>query len=147
MHRSDPGMMLGYWNRPDEDAEVLRGEWFVGGDLAEADPEGYITYRGRNDDVMNAMGYRVSPMEEEAALADHPAVAEVAVAELAVSAEISVIAAFIVLREGASVDAADLLDWASSRLAPYKRPREVVFMDHLPRTVNGKVTRKTLRKP
>ncbi len=147
MHRSDPGMMLGYWNRPDEDAEVLRGEWFVGGDLAEADPEGYITYRGRNDDVMNAMGYRVSPMEVEAALADHPAVAEVAVAELAVSAEISVIAAFVVLREGALAEGADLLDWASARLAPYKRPREVVFMDHLPRTVNGKVTRKTLRKP
>jgi acyl-coenzyme A synthetase/AMP-(fatty) acid ligase len=145
MHRSDPGLMLGYWKRPEEDAQVLRGEWFVGGDLAEMDADGYITYHGRNDDVMNAMGYRVSPLEVESALAAHPAIAEVAVTELAVTPEINVIAAFVVPRDPDEADAAGILAWAATRLAPYKRPREVIFVDSLPRTANGKVTRKALR--
>ena len=145
MHRSDPGLMLGYWNRPEEDAEVMRGEWFVGGDLAEMDADGYIAYRGRNDDVMNAMGYRVSPLEVEAALADHPGIAEAAVTEAAVTAEISVIVAFVVPRDPEDIDAASVLAHAAARLAAYKRPREVIFVDHLPRTANGKVTRKALR--
>jgi acyl-coenzyme A synthetase/AMP-(fatty) acid ligase len=145
MHRSDPGLMLGYWKRPEEDAQVLRGEWFVGGDLAEMDADGYISYHGRNDDVMNAMGYRVSPLEVEGALAGHPAVAEVAVTELAVTPEINVIAAFVVPRDPDEADAAGILEWAAARLAPYKRPREVIFVDVLPRTANGKVMRKALR--
>ncbi len=65
VHRSDPGMMLGYWNRPDEDQTVYRGDWFVGGDLGHFDDEGYIWYEGRNDDVMTSFGYRISPLEIE----------------------------------------------------------------------------------
>lgn len=59
VHRSDPGLMLGYWKRPEEEALVYRGEWFVGGDLASFDGDGYMRYHGRNDDLMNAMRYRV----------------------------------------------------------------------------------------
>jgi len=72
VHKSDPGLMLCYWNRPTEDAEVTRGDWFVGGDLASFDEDGYLWFHGRGDDVMTSMGYRVSPAEVEAALADHP---------------------------------------------------------------------------
>jgi acyl-coenzyme A synthetase/AMP-(fatty) acid ligase len=144
VHRSDPSMMLGYWHRPEEEALVYRGEWFCGGDLASFDADGYVWHHGRNDDVMNAMGYRVSPVEVEMAVAEHPAVAEVAVTELKVRADVSVVAAFIVLREGMSADPAALSAFAEARLAAYKCPREWRFVPALPRTANGKVQRKKL---
>ena len=136
--------MLGYWNRPDEEAEVMRGDWFVGGDLARLDADGYLWFEGRNNDLMKALGYRVSPNEVEVVLSAHPSVAEVGVAELPVRADVSVICGFVVLQPGAEPDAAELLAWCESRLAAYKRPREIRFLDALPRTANGKVQRKRL---
>lgn len=146
IHRSEPGLMLGYWNRPEEEAAVLRGDWFAGGDLASLDADGYLWFHGRNDDLMNALGYRVSPNEVEAAIAGHPDVAEVGVAELSVRADLAVIAAFVVPRSGTTPDAGALLAWCRERLAAYKCPREVRFLDALPRTPNGKVQRKRLGK-
>ncbi|WP_336485200.1 class I adenylate-forming enzyme family protein [Methylobacterium nigriterrae] len=144
VHRSEPGLMLGYWNRPDEEAAVMRGAWFAGGDLASLDADGYLWFHGRNDDLMNAMGYRVSPNEVEGVLAEHPDVAEVGVAELAVRADVRVICAFVVLAPGAGADAPALLEWCRGRLASYKCPREIRFLPALPRTPNGKVQRKRL---
>lgn len=144
VHRSDPGLMLGYWRRPAEEAEVLRGDWFIGGDLAVMDEDGYIAHQGRANDVMKALGYRVSPLEVEAVLALHPAVAEVACAEVQVRSDVSVIGAFVVLSEGAAADAGAIRAFAAERLAAYKCPREVVFVDALPRTPNGKLKRKSL---
>ncbi|TXN15920.1 long-chain fatty acid--CoA ligase, partial [Methylobacterium sp. WL122] len=144
VHRSEPGLMLGYWNRPDEEAQVMRGDWFAGGDLACLDAEGYLWFEGRNDDLMNAMGYRVSPNEVEGALIAHPSVAEAGVAELPVRADVSVICGFVVLQPGAEPDADALIAWCAERLAAYKRPREIRFLDALPRTANGKVQRKRL---
>ena len=142
--RADPGLMLGYWRLPEEDARTTRGSWFVGGDLASIDADGTVWPAGRADDVMNAGGYRVSPQEVEAALAGHPAVADVAVTELRVREDVSVIAAFVVPRAGATPDAEALLAFAASRLAAYKRPRQVIFLDALPRSANGKVLRRKL---
>lgn len=144
VHRGDPGLMLGYWNRPEEEAEVLRGDWFTGGDLASIDADGYVWYHGRNDDVMNALGYRVSPLEVETVIAAHPQVGEVAVTELKVKDAVSVIAAFIVPTDVAEADAGEILYHAHAHLAAYKCPREVVFVDHLPRTANGKIKRRDL---
>jgi acyl-coenzyme A synthetase/AMP-(fatty) acid ligase len=144
IHRNDPGLMLGYWRRPEEEALVYRGKWFIGGDLAAVAADGYLWYHGRADDLMNAGGYRVSPAEVEAALADHPAIAEVAVAELAIREEVRIIAAYIVPKDGAPRDASSILTQAEQRLAAYKRPREVIFVDALPRTPNGKVARRLL---
>lgn len=150
VHRSDPGLMLGYWRRPEEEAEVLRGEWFVGGDLVDIAPDGYVTFHGRNDDVMNAQGYRVSPLEVELCLAGHPAVAEVGVTEVTVGPGLRIIAAFVVPADTDprddpdGLDAATLLEHASHHLAAYKRPREIVFVDALPRTPNGKLRRRAL---
>ena len=81
--RRDPGLMLGYWNRPEDTAAAFRGEWFVTGDRAVMRADGAIVARGRADDLMNAGGYRVSPAEIEAVLLDHPGVAEAAAVELA----------------------------------------------------------------
>lgn len=144
VHRSEPGLMLGYWNRPDEEAAVMRGDWFAGGDRASLDEDGYLWFHGRNDDLMNAMGYRVSPDEVEAALLLHPAVEDVGVAELKVRAGVSVIAGFVVRKTGAQTDAETLIAWCRDRLAAYKCPREIRFLDALPRTANGKVRRKSL---
>lgn len=145
-HRSDPGLMLGYWNRPDEEAEVFRGDWFVGGDIAVMDADGYVAHRGRANDIMKALGYRVAPQEVEAVLAAHPAVAEVACAEVQVRADVSVIGAFVVPREGASLAEQDLIAFAAERLAPYKCPRVVQFRASLPRTTNGKLKRRDLAR-
>jgi acyl-coenzyme A synthetase/AMP-(fatty) acid ligase len=144
VHRSDPGLMLGYWNRPAEEAAAFRGEWFVGGDLAEFDDDGWIWYRGRNDDLMNAFGYRVSPLEVEKVLSAHPDVADVAVAERKVADGVSVIAAFVVLKADSAADENALLAHCEEHLAPYKRPRAVVFVSEIARTANGKVSRKAL---
>ena len=145
VHRSDPGLMLGYWNRPAEQAEVLRGDWFAGGDLGRMDAEGYIAHTGRNNEIIKALGYRVSPVEVEAVLATHPDIAEVACAEVAVRADVHVVGAFIVLRNGAPRDSARILSFAAERLAAYKCPREVRFVEELPRTANGKIKRASLQ--
>ena len=144
IHRSDAGLMLGYVNRPEEDAQVFRGEWFIGGDLAVIDSDGYVWYQGRADDVMNAMGYRVSPQEVEAVLSQHPAIAEVAVTEVHPRPDVSVIAAFIVVSDQAVLEAEQIRMWLQERLAAYKQPREFVQVKSLPRTANGKIVRHAL---
>jgi acetyl-CoA synthetase len=147
VHRSDPGLMLGYWKRPQEEADVFRGDWFVGGDIATMDAEGYVAHHGRANDLMKALGYRVSPLEVEAALAEHPAIAEVACAEVHVRDDVSVIGAFIVPHAGIQPDTKDIERFAAERLAAYKRPRAFVLVDALPRTANGKVMRAQLKLP
>lgn len=144
VHRSDPGLMLRYWNRPEEEADVMRGEWFAGGDLAVIDDEGYVTHLGRANEIMKAQGYRVSPLEVEAAIGTHPDVAEVACAELRVREDVSVIAAYVVPREGRALLPDAIRSFAAAQLAGYKCPREIVIVDALPRTANGKVQRSRL---
>ncbi len=147
VHRDDPGLMLGYWRRPEESHEVLRGEWFVTGDLASIDADGYLAYRGRADDVITAMGYRISPVEVEDALGGTPGVAEVAVAALEVTDGVRIVCAWVVPGDPAQPDDVlreRVLARAEERLAAYKRPREVRVIDVLPRTANGKVVRRGL---
>ncbi len=142
VHRSDPGLMLGYWYRPEEEALVYRGEWFAGGDLAHLDEDGYLWYHGRNDDILNTHGYRLSPLEIERVLAHHPDIADVAVGEVAAGPDLTVLAAFVVPHT--ETNEAAILTWAGEHLASYKQPRRVVFLDRLPRTTNGKLLRRQL---
>ncbi|MEO0791296.1 MAG: class I adenylate-forming enzyme family protein [Pseudomonadota bacterium] len=146
VHRSDPGLMLGYWQRPDEEAQVFRGDWFVGGDLARMDHDGYVTHCGRANDVIKALGYRISPLEVEAALLGHPAIAEVACAELHVGDGVTILSAFYVCRPDAAQPTPSELDrFAETCLATYKRPRHWQAIDMLPRTANGKLQRARLK--
>ena len=144
IHRSEPGLMLGYWRRPDEDALTTRGDWFIGGDLAMFDADGYLTHLGRADDTMNAGGFRVSPVEVEAALATCPGLAEVGVAERRVRPDVSVIAAYVVRSPGIALSEAEVLQHAATRLAAYKQPKQVIFVPSLPRSANGKLLRRQL---
>ncbi len=142
--RRDPGLMLGYWQRPDETAAAFRGDWFVTGDRARMEDDGAIAYLGRADDLMNAGGFRVSPAEVEAALLAHPGVAEAAATDLSLASGATVIAAFYVPR-GAPLDEGELAGHCAARLARYKCPRVFRAVEALPRTAAGKIARRLLR--
>ncbi|WP_346892757.1 acyl-CoA synthetase [uncultured Roseibium sp.] len=144
VHESETGLMLGYWNRPEETAAAFRAGWFLTGDRARADKDGYYWYEGRADDLMNAFGYRVAPEEVERTLSAHPDVLEVAVTAVPVREGVSLITAFVVPRHAAWHDETALADWAHDRLAEYKRPKAYRFVTSLPRTPSGKIRRKAL---
>ncbi|MFO1130626.1 MAG: acyl-CoA synthetase [Hyphomicrobiales bacterium] len=142
VHRSDPGLFLGYWGE-----ERFTADWFATGDTAELDVEGYVWCHGRVDDMMNAGGFRVSPLEVERVLLQHSDVVDAGVREWRVSETATIIAAFLVLREGAHVNEDAVMAFVRERLAAYKCPKQIWFVPALPRTANGKLNRKALEKP
>lgn len=141
----DPGLMLGYWRAEAETAARFRGGWFLTGDMVVMEADGAIRYLGRNDDMLNAGGFRVSPLEVECAFDAHPAVAESAAVELPVKDGASVIALFYVPAGGAVSEAA-LAAHGAERLARYKQPRLFIPRQALPRGANGKLDRRALRE-
>lgn len=144
VYRRDPGLFLGYWQQEEETAARYHGEWFLTGDLCSVDEIGAFRHHGRADDMMNAGGYRVFPSEVEAALAAAPAISEIAVRDVELKPGVRIIAAFCVAKPGAGTDPSPLVDLATKHLAPYKRPREYVFIEALPRLANGKIDRRAL---
>lgn len=144
VHRSDPGLMLGYWRDRAATEAAFHGDWFRTGDLVRMRRDGAISYVGRQDDRMNAQGYRVDPGEVEAALSACAGVAECGVTELPVRDGLSVIAAWVVPEPGAHLDEREVQWAAAERLAAYKCPREIFRVDALPRTANGKLMRRAL---
>ena len=140
--RDDPGLMLGYLDQPEETAAKFRGEWFLTGDTVSMDAEGYVTYLGRDDDMMNAGGYRVSPLEVEAAMLGCAGVAQAAAVEVEVRDGVRVIAGFYVADEDLNEPLAEI---CARALAKYKRPRMFVRLDALPSGANNKIQRKALR--
>ncbi len=141
----DPGLMLGYYGAPEDTARRFQGEWFLTGDTVSMAADGAITYLGRADDMMNAGGYRVSPIEVEAAMSRHPDIHEAAAVEVAVKADASVIACFYVPEGGASPSRDALSAHAHQSLAHYKCPRLFIALDSLPRGANNKLLRRALR--
>lgn len=142
--RADPGLMLEYLDAPQATAARLHGEWFLTGDTVSIAEDGAITYLGRNDDQMNAGGYRVSPAEVEAAMLRFPGLAEVAVTEVEVRQGVSVIACFYVAQT--EISEQDLAQHAEAHLARYKQPRAFRRLDALPRGANSKLNRRALRQ-
>ncbi|MBQ4823047.1 acyl--CoA ligase [Leisingera sp. HS039] len=142
IHRSDPGLMLGYLNAPEETAARYQGDWFLTGDQGAMTGGGQIRYLGRADDMMNAGGYRVSPIEVETALAAHPGITQAGAAAVEVKPDTFIIAAFYTGPE--ELNAAELQAFASQRLARYKQPRAYVHLDALPAGANGKLLRRAL---
>ncbi len=146
-HRSCPGLMLGYHRASPEEEKAFHGEWFLSGDMAFCDTEGNFYYVGRRDDVITAGGYRISPLEVEHVLNHLPEVEESAVAGCDVSDGKTIIRAHVVLRShlaGSDAMKALLIAEAGKNLAHYKVPREIVFVDRLPKTANGKLLRRQL---
>jgi len=141
-----PTVFAGYWNRPDATAAAFTDGWFKTGDIAERAPDGYITLRGRRSDVVISGGFNIYPREIEELLAEHAAVAEVAVAGVPDTIRGEVPVAYVVLRAGASASADALIEHCRSQLASFKVPRRVVFLDRLPRTALGKVQKQRLNE-
>jgi malonyl-CoA/methylmalonyl-CoA synthetase len=144
LHVKSPALFAGYWNRPDATAAAFRSGWFATGDIATRSADGYYTLCGRKSDLIISGGFNVYPREIEELLADHPAVAEVAVAGMADRLKGEVPVAFVVSRPGAPADATVLVDYCAARLASFKVPREVRFLEALPRNAMGKVEKKRL---
>ncbi|HUI26344.1 MAG TPA: AMP-binding protein [Candidatus Kryptonia bacterium] len=145
--RNDPDLMLRYWNQPEETAALFHGEWFLTGDYARRDADGYIWFLGRKDDLINSFGYRVSPYEVERVFAEHPEVAEVAAVGEEVEHGKVLVVAYVVRRPGTSITADGLIEYGRQHLALYKAPKIVYLVDALPRTRNGKVLRRALKPP
>lgn len=145
VHRSDPGLMLGYHNRKEEEDIVFRGEWFTGGDLAYRDEDGYYWFLGRNNDIMKSFGYRVSSLEVEKVLESHPEILEAAVCEIVHDGDLSLITAFLVKEPGSLLNEQDVIAYCKEYLAEYKIPRKVVFLQELPRNPSGKVLKQQLK--
>ncbi len=143
VHRSDPGLMLEYLNEPEETAARFRGDWFLTGDQGAMGADDQIAYLGRSDDMMNAGGYRVSPIEVEAVLNTHPDITLAAVTEVEVKTDTRVIAAFYTAP--ARVDETALHAYVEERLAHYKTPRVYIHLSALPTGANGKLLRRVLR--
>ncbi len=142
VHRSDPGLMRGYIAHPDETAAKFQGDWFLTGDIGEMSADGQITYLGRNDDMMNAGGYRVSPVEVEAALAHAPGITGIGAAQVEVKPGTFIIVAFYTA--AAALDEDALRAYVEPRLAQYKRPRAYLHIPSLPIGANGKLLRRRL---
>ena len=147
--KNDPGIMLGYWNKPEETYQMFKDNWFISGDYFCKDEDGYYWLVGREDDLITSFGYRVSPHEVERVLNEHPKVSECAVAGITVDKDKTITTAFVVPKETKHDQEKlklELLDYTHLHLAKYKCPREVVFIDSIPKTANGKIKRKVLRE-
>jgi fatty-acyl-CoA synthase len=138
-------VMQGYWNRPEETAEALRGGWLRTGDIGVVDPDGYITIVDRKKDLIVSGGENVSSVQVENALAAHPAVLEVAVVGMPDDRWGEVPRAWVALRPGASATEAELITWVRDRLAHFKAPKQIVFVDELPKGGTGKILKQELR--
>ena len=143
-----PTLFSGYWDAPEETDAVFRDGWYMTGDRATRDEDGYLWFVGRSDDVILSAAYRIGPFEVESALVEHPAVAESAVVGVPHPERGQVVKAFVVLREGhegGPALAAELQEHVKAVTAPYKYPRAIEFVSSLPKTASGKIRRAELR--
>jgi benzoate-CoA ligase family protein len=137
---------IAYWQQMEKTAWGFRGEWYVSGDLIAIDADGTVTYHGRGDEMLKVSGKWLAPQEVEGCLLQHPAVAEAAVVGIADGNGLMKPHAYVVPRERRDGLADELKEFVRTRLEPYKHPRDVVFVDSLPRTHLGKVDRGRLRR-
>ncbi|MFI8931485.1 acyl-CoA synthetase [Streptomyces sp. NPDC053474] len=141
-----PQLCDGYWGKPEETEEAFRGGWFHSGDLAVRDAEGYFTVVDRVKDVINSGGVLVASRQVEEALYTHPAVAEAAVIGLPDARWIEAVTAVVVpAHDTAQVTEAELIAHAREKLAAFKAPKRVLFVDELPRNASGKILKRELR--
>jgi acetyl-CoA synthetase/medium-chain acyl-CoA synthetase len=143
------GLFREYWRNPAENAARFRGDWYLTGDMAKRDEQGYYWFVGRADDVIKSAGYRIGPFEVESALIEHRAVMEAAVVGKPDAVRGCIVKAFVVLRKDHAPSEAlkvELQEHCKRVTAAYKYPREIEFLAELPKTVSGKIRRVELRR-
>ena len=142
------GLYKEYWKDPERTANTYVGDWYITGDRAYTDEDGYFWFVGRADDVILSAGYRIGPFEVESALIEHPAVMESAVVESPDEMRGAIVKAFVVLAKGYKPSdslVVELQNHVKEVTAPYKYPRKIEFIDALPKTISGKIRRIELR--
>jgi long-chain acyl-CoA synthetase len=142
---ASPYLFSGYLNLPEVTQRSMHGDWFVTGDLARIDEEGYVYLVDRKNDMIISGGENVYPREVEEVLLSHPGVAECAVAGLPHAYWGEQVTAWVVVRTNDPVDAHTLTELCKQRLSPYKVPKEIRFIEALPRNSMGKILRRVLR--
>jgi acyl-coenzyme A synthetase/AMP-(fatty) acid ligase len=143
------GLFAGYWQDDDRTAEVFQHGWYYTGDRAYRDEDGYLWFVGRADDVILSAAYRIGPFEVESSLIEHPAVAETAVVGKPDPDRGNIVKAFIILapdHEPSDALTAEIQEHVKTTTAPYKYPREIEYVDELPKTISGKIRRVELRE-
>jgi long-chain acyl-CoA synthetase len=141
-------VMKGYWNRPDATAEAIDADgWFRTGDIARVDGDGYFYIIDRKKEVVIRGGFNVYPREIEEVIYEHPAVCEVAVVGVTHDTLGEEVGAAIALKAGAAATAGELRDFVKERLAAYKYPRRVWFVDELPKGPTGKILKREIEPP
>ncbi len=141
-----PSSAMMYWGNRAKTRETFQGGWTKSGDKYIRNSDGSYTYGGRSDDMLKVSGIYVSPFEVEATLVQHPAVLEAAVIGVADADGLTKTKAFVVIKAGQAVTEAELKAFVKDRLAPYKYPRAIEFLDELPKTATGKIQRFKLRE-
>jgi fatty-acyl-CoA synthase len=139
--------MKGYWNKPEATAKAIINGWFHTGDAGFMDAEGYVFIHDRVKDMIVSGGENIYPAEVENAIFGHPAVANVAVIGVPDDKWGEAVKAMVVLKPGATATAQDIIGWARERIAGYKLPKSVDFIQALPRNPSGKILRRELREP
>ncbi len=142
------GLFQEYWKNPEATEASRRGDWYVTGDRAYVDADGYFWFVGRADDVIISAGYRIGPFEVESALVEHAAVMEAAVVGKGDPMRGTIVKAFVILAPGHEASeqlASELQEHVKKVTAPYKYPREIEFVSELPKTISGKIRRVELR--
>ncbi len=140
-----PGVMKGYWQRPEETAKALKNGWLHSGDTGTTDEDGYVFIVDRVKDMVNVAGFKVYPAEVEQVLYKHPAVKELAVYGIPHEKKGEVVKAAVVLQEGAAADAEEIVAFCRKNLAAYKVPAEISFIEELPKSTTGKILKRVLR--
>jgi long-chain acyl-CoA synthetase len=143
-----PQVMQGYWNKPDETKMTLRNGWLYTGDIAKMDEDGYFYIVDRKKDMIDVSGLKVWPREVEEVLYEHPAVNEAAVVGVADAYRGETVKAYVTLKPGyqRKVTEEDIIKFCREKIATYKAPRSVEFRDSLPKTLVGKILRRTLKE-
>jgi long-chain acyl-CoA synthetase len=140
-------IMKGYWQRPDATEEAMRGGWFHSGDMARTDEDGYFYIVDRKKDLIIRGGYNVYPREVEEVLYEHPKIREAAVVGVPHDEWGEEIGAAVVLHEGEELDAGEVSSYVKERIAAYKYPRVVWFIDDLPKGPTGKILKREIKRP
>ncbi|MBY0222345.1 acyl--CoA ligase [Mammaliicoccus sciuri] len=150
VHKLTPALFREYLNDPERTKMQFRGDYYITGDRAKKDADGYFWFEGRGDDIIISSGYTIGPFEVEDALIKHPAVRECAVVASPDAERGNVVKAFVVLRDRANAHSDDLVkelqEHVKQLTAPYKYPRKIEFLEELPKTASGKIMRVELRK-
>lgn len=147
--QNDPGLFKEYWNKSDKTSESFKNGWFLTGDVLYQDEDGYHWFSGRDDDLIMAAGYRISPFEVESAIISHPDVLECAVVASPDKMRGVIVKAFVILHDKTRATdklVKDIQQHTKMVAAPYKYPREIEFVEELPKTQSGKIKRKELRE-